>query len=251
MPLKRSSSVELSRCASRPSRARGVSASNAPFLVARPRVCPPPPLCSRVRRRARRSVVPQVRRGGLAGCGAPVAQLVLSAPLSSHDTASLPPRGHASQDGRAKRLDLVPIAGGQAPREGPRRRRGPAKVTSGIVHYAPPDNKCVARTHPTSVAIWPLKHYAWMLCVDAVRGCCARAVRGCAVPARKGCMCAAECACAQALAWLGDWACSRSFGLGTRMPWDEAFLIESLSDSTIYMSYYLVAHLLQVSRQDI
>eukprot|EP00316_Scyphosphaera_apsteinii_P022855 CAMPEP_0119322566 /NCGR_PEP_ID=MMETSP1333-20130426/58600_1 /TAXON_ID=418940 /ORGANISM="Scyphosphaera apsteinii, Strain RCC1455" /LENGTH=1184 /DNA_ID=CAMNT_0007329827 /DNA_START=45 /DNA_END=3599 /DNA_ORIENTATION=- len=49
----------------------------------------------------------------------------------------------------------------------------------------------------------------------------------------------------EALDWLGDWACSRSFGLGTRMPWDEQFLIESLSDSTIYMSYYLVAHLLQ------
>ena len=49
-----------------------------------------------------------------------------------------------------------------------------------------------------------------------------------------------------ALAWLSDWACSRSFGLGTRMPWDEQFLIESLSDSTIYMAYYLVAHLLQV-----
>jgi leucyl-tRNA synthetase len=24
-----------------------------------------------------------------------------------------------------------------------------------------------------------------------------------------------------ALAWLSDWACSRSFGLGTRIPWDE------------------------------
>ena len=50
-----------------------------------------------------------------------------------------------------------------------------------------------------------------------------------------------------ALAWLSDWACSRSFGLGTRMPWDEQFLIESLSDSTIYMAYYTVAHLLQVA----
>ena len=48
-----------------------------------------------------------------------------------------------------------------------------------------------------------------------------------------------------ALAWLSDWACSRSFGLGTRIPWDEQFLVESLSDSTIYMAYYLVAHHLQ------
>jgi len=44
---------------------------------------------------------------------------------------------------------------------------------------------------------------------------------------------------------INQWACSRSFGLGTRLPWDEKYLIESLSDSTIYMSYYTVAHLLQ------
>lgn len=47
------------------------------------------------------------------------------------------------------------------------------------------------------------------------------------------------------LGWLNQWACSRSFGLGTHIPWDEQFLIESLSDSTIYMAYYTVAHLLQ------
>ncbi|KAK9069057.1 hypothetical protein SSX86_013173 [Deinandra increscens subsp. villosa] len=47
------------------------------------------------------------------------------------------------------------------------------------------------------------------------------------------------------LSWLNQWACSRSFGLGTRIPWDEQFLVESLSDSTIYMAYYTVCHLLQ------
>lgn len=47
------------------------------------------------------------------------------------------------------------------------------------------------------------------------------------------------------LAWLNQWACARSFGLGSRLPWDPSFLVESLSDSTIYMSYYTVAHLLQ------
>jgi leucyl-tRNA synthetase len=47
------------------------------------------------------------------------------------------------------------------------------------------------------------------------------------------------------LNWLGNWACSRNFGLGTRLPWDEQFVIESLSDSTIYMAYYTIAHLLQ------
>ena len=34
------------------------------------------------------------------------------------------------------------------------------------------------------------------------------------------------------------------------MPWDEKFLIESLSDSTIYMAYYAVAHLLQGGNLD-
>jgi len=47
------------------------------------------------------------------------------------------------------------------------------------------------------------------------------------------------------LDWLGQWACSRLFGLGSRVPWDKKWLIESLSDSTIYMAYYTVAHLLQ------
>lgn len=44
--------------------------------------------------------------------------------------------------------------------------------------------------------------------------------------------------------WLGPWACCREFGLGTRLPWDERYLVESLSDSTIYMAYYTVAHYL-------
>lgn len=47
------------------------------------------------------------------------------------------------------------------------------------------------------------------------------------------------------IGWLKEWACSRSFGLGTKLPWDPQFVIESLSDSTIYMAYYTVAHLLQ------
>ena len=46
------------------------------------------------------------------------------------------------------------------------------------------------------------------------------------------------------LAWLNQWACARTYGLGSVLPWDPQFLVESLSDSTIYMSYYTVAHLL-------
>ena len=48
-----------------------------------------------------------------------------------------------------------------------------------------------------------------------------------------------------AIGWLKEWACSRSFGLGTKVPWDEKFVIESLSDSTIYMAFYTIAHKLQ------
>lgn len=42
--------------------------------------------------------------------------------------------------------------------------------------------------------------------------------------------------------WLHEWACTREAGLGTRLPWDEKWLIESLSDSTIYMAYYTISH---------
>ena len=44
------------------------------------------------------------------------------------------------------------------------------------------------------------------------------------------------------LNWLNQWACARSFGLGSKLPWDKQFLVESLSDSTIYMAYYTIAH---------
>lgn len=50
--------------------------------------------------------------------------------------------------------------------------------------------------------------------------------------------------------WLHEHACSRSYGLGTKLPWDPQYLIESLSDSTIYMSYYTVCHLLQGGSYD-
>jgi leucyl-tRNA synthetase len=45
--------------------------------------------------------------------------------------------------------------------------------------------------------------------------------------------------------WLKEWACTRQFGLGTQLPWDPVWVIESLSDSTIYMAYYTIAHYLQ------
>jgi len=41
--------------------------------------------------------------------------------------------------------------------------------------------------------------------------------------------------------WLQDWACARMKGLGTPLPWDRDWIIESLSDSTIYMAFYTIS----------
>ena len=48
----------------------------------------------------------------------------------------------------------------------------------------------------------------------------------------------------QVLGWFSNWGLSRTFGLGSHIPWDKKFLIESLSDSTIYMAYYTIANYL-------
>ncbi|KKK22933.1 hypothetical protein P175DRAFT_0464784 [Aspergillus ochraceoroseus IBT 24754] len=50
------------------------------------------------------------------------------------------------------------------------------------------------------------------------------------------------------LSWLNRWACARTYGLGSKLPWDPQFLVESLSDSTVYMAYYTIAHLLHGDR---
>lgn len=44
--------------------------------------------------------------------------------------------------------------------------------------------------------------------------------------------------------WLKTRPCTRAAGLGTRFPFDETKMIEALSDSTLYMAYYTIAHLL-------
>ncbi|WP_247730471.1 leucine--tRNA ligase [Halovivax limisalsi] len=48
-----------------------------------------------------------------------------------------------------------------------------------------------------------------------------------------------------AVDWLEEWPCIRNYGLGTRLPWDDEFVIEPLSDSTIYTAYYTIAHLIE------
>ncbi|WP_456472614.1 leucine--tRNA ligase [Methanocaldococcus sp.] len=41
--------------------------------------------------------------------------------------------------------------------------------------------------------------------------------------------------------WMKDKACVRRRGLGTKFPFEEGWIIESLSDSTIYPAYYTIA----------
>lgn len=43
------------------------------------------------------------------------------------------------------------------------------------------------------------------------------------------------------IGWLRERACARQHGLGTNLPWDKEWIVESLSDSVIYMAYYTIA----------
>ena len=42
--------------------------------------------------------------------------------------------------------------------------------------------------------------------------------------------------------WLHERAAARTRGLGTELPWAKGWIIESLSDSTIYMAFYTIIH---------
>ncbi|MEM5801906.1 MAG: leucine--tRNA ligase [Candidatus Aenigmatarchaeota archaeon] len=44
--------------------------------------------------------------------------------------------------------------------------------------------------------------------------------------------------------WLKDKACARKSGLGTKLPWDKEWIVETLSDSTIYMAYYTISRII-------
>lgn len=43
------------------------------------------------------------------------------------------------------------------------------------------------------------------------------------------------------IGWLRERACARQHGLGTKLPWDKDWIVESLSDSVIYMAYYTLS----------
>ncbi len=42
--------------------------------------------------------------------------------------------------------------------------------------------------------------------------------------------------------WLTQRPCARKRGIGTKLPFDPEWIIEALSDSTIYMAFYTIAH---------
>lgn len=44
--------------------------------------------------------------------------------------------------------------------------------------------------------------------------------------------------------WLDDKACARKSGLGTKLPWDKEWIVETLSDSVIYMAYYTIVRVI-------
>jgi leucyl-tRNA synthetase len=48
--------------------------------------------------------------------------------------------------------------------------------------------------------------------------------------------------------WYKDWACARRTGLGTPLPWSKDWIVETLSDSTVYMAFYTIRkHIMQHS----
>jgi len=40
--------------------------------------------------------------------------------------------------------------------------------------------------------------------------------------------------------WLKEWACARTTGFGTPLPWEKGWIVETLSDSTVYMAFYTI-----------
>ena len=45
--------------------------------------------------------------------------------------------------------------------------------------------------------------------------------------------------------WIREWPCARKVGLGTPLPWDKEWIVETLSDSTIYMAFYTISHIIR------
>ncbi len=49
----------------------------------------------------------------------------------------------------------------------------------------------------------------------------------------------------ESINWIKEWPCARKIGLGTPLPWDTQWIVETLSDSTIYMAFYTISHMIR------
>ena len=49
----------------------------------------------------------------------------------------------------------------------------------------------------------------------------------------------------ESINWIREWPCARKVGLGTPLPWDKDWIVETLSDSTIYMAFYTISHIIR------
>ncbi len=50
--------------------------------------------------------------------------------------------------------------------------------------------------------------------------------------------------------WLNDWPCARRSGMGTKLPWDKEWIVETLSDSTVYMAFYAISKFVNLEKVD-
>ncbi len=50
--------------------------------------------------------------------------------------------------------------------------------------------------------------------------------------------------------WYEDWPCTRKTGLGTPFPLDKDWIVETLTDSTVYMAFYIIAKYYNAGKLD-
>ncbi|MEM0052950.1 MAG: leucine--tRNA ligase [Nitrososphaeria archaeon] len=77
-----------------------------------------------------------------------------------------------------------------------------------FLNYSNPDWKEKVREHVKTMKIFPEEARAWLFAT---------------------------------IDWLNNWPCARKTGMGTPLPWDKEWIVETLSDSTIYMAYYIIS----------
>jgi leucyl-tRNA synthetase len=51
----------------------------------------------------------------------------------------------------------------------------------------------------------------------------------------------------ESVKWIREWPCARKVGLGTPLPWDKEWIVETLSDSTVYMAFYTISHIIKAN----